>query len=70
MRNPGRIDTIVEKLGVLWHCVPDFRFWQFISFIFEAAPENKVRTDPWFWEDDTWDEMISTLIEKYKGDTD
>lgn len=56
MRDVNRIDRITDKINKLWHRNPDMRFWQIISLL--NVPEDKVKTDPFFWEDDLWELMF------------
>ena len=65
MRNPERIDRITNLMNRLWHNVPDYRFYQFISLIFDFVPESKENTDPFFWEEDVWEEMIRGAMRAY-----
>lgn len=61
MRNPERIDTIVEMIRAVWHELPDYRFWQIINAALQYMPENKNNTDPFFWEDDIWMDMFMQM---------
>ncbi len=63
MRDPKRIDSITAKLTKAWHLVPDFRFWQFVTYLLEFMPDNKVNTQLFYWEDDVWDKMLDDFIE-------
>ncbi len=44
MRDPARIDTMIDVLRTLWKKSPDMRLGQLII--------NALGSDPWFLEDD------------------
>ena len=67
MRDPERIDTIIEMLRSIWHELPDYRFWQVINAAFQYMPENKNNTDPFFWEDDVWADMFRMMRRDLDG---
>jgi hypothetical protein len=50
MRDPKRIDKILEMLGTLWKEHPDQRFFQ-LCVNFTPLVYYKTQ-DPWFYEDD------------------
>jgi len=54
MRNPERIETVIESLKEAWKTVPDWRLGQLIVNISRAAGYS----DPFFMEDDRLLEMI------------
>lgn len=69
MRDINRIDKATALINEAWKTVPDFRLWQFINFMFEFIPENKIGTDPFFWEEDTFIETLEKMIaEAHKND--
>lgn len=68
MRNPERIDTIVEMIRDIWYELPDYRFWQIINATFQYMPENKNNTDPFFWEDNIWMEMFMRMRRDLAGE--
>ncbi len=60
MRDPGRIDQIIDALRDAWHMAPDQRFGQFIDnlqrtgeFSFRTG-DNEYRCDIRNLEDDRW----------------
>ena len=57
MRDPKRINETLEKLRVLWELNPDLRLMQLITLA--AANESG---DPFFWEEDKWNELIQDQI--------
>lgn len=59
MRDPKRINETLEKLRVLWELNPDLRFFQLISWIAEYGYGYR---DPFFWEEDKWNELIQDKI--------
>lgn len=59
MRNPNRIDEIIETVREEWKKVPDWRLGQFIVNISRAAGYS----DPFFLEDDR-------LMKVLKGEPD
>ena len=59
MRNPERIDKIMEAVKTEWKQVPDWRLGQLIVNLSRAAG----REDPFFLEDDV-------LMGLLKGDAD
>lgn len=65
MRDPKRIPEFCNKLAEIWSKYPDFRFGQFMTNVFSAAPGGI-----WYYEDDEMikfieDYMRSILGEKY-----
>ena len=66
MRPIERIDVITDKLNEAWKLVPDMRFWQFLSFLFEYTPEETQEIDTFFWEDNITEEMLDKLISHFK----
>lgn len=62
MRDPKRIYEVTGKLAELWSLIPDFRFWQMIQML--ETPKELDNTDPFFWEDDVWSEIVQKTIDK------
>ena len=62
MRDPNRIDPLLDKLGEAWKIHPDLRFGQFMShfFTFYGKPILLV-------EDDEWMGALQAYIDRYKG---
>lgn len=61
MRDPKRIDRVISLLREAWHLAPDFRFWQLIN----ALEFGDKKGDPFFWEDDEWEEIFRNTIESF-----
>jgi hypothetical protein len=55
MRNPKRIDIVIEELRNLWKTIPDFRFAQLFMNLVETP-------DPFYMED----EFLLKRIREYK----
>ena len=64
MRDPKRIDKNLAILGELWHKVPDLRFGQLLQIL--EIPKEKNVTDPFYWEDDVWEEIFQRTLDKYQ----
>ena len=60
MRDPKRIKPFCDKLAKLWEKVPDWRFGQLMSNLFNAF-ESNTRTDIFFPED----KELFEFFEKY-----
>lgn len=59
MRDPKRIDRILDKLKVLWKTYPDFRFGQMlINYIFGDERLH------WHLEDDDFEKAVDMAIKK------
>ena len=65
MRDPKRIDELMPKLTQFWHQVPDWRFCQLMSNLMGFVYTD-TNLDPWFIEDDKFEELLDTYIQKYK----
>lgn len=61
MRDPSRIEPFLQKLGELWHYIPDYRFGQ---LIYRLADE--LGQDIHFPEEDMWLEKIDKLIIEFE----
>lgn len=66
MRDPKRIDRIAKMIGKAWHYVPDFRFWQFITYLVEYFPDEWAGGDLFYAEDDVWKSALDNMIQSYK----
>ena len=62
MRDPNRIDPLLEKLGEAWKLHPDLRFGQFASHFFTYYGKPILLV-----EDDEWMDAIQAYIDRYKG---
>ena len=59
MRDFERIEKITSLLREVWETVPDFRLWQVISYVIEIGAPDDAPEDPFFWEDDLWEKIIT-----------
>lgn len=59
MRDPDRIDRIVEKLRLHWHQVPDQRLGQMVSNLLGTGPQ-----DLFYPEDDAWEATLDARVEE------
>lgn len=57
MRKIERIEPFMNKVKEIWEKNPDLRFCQLIELIMSRCDELD-KTDPFFWEDDKWLELI------------
>ena len=57
MRDVKRVNETLEKLRVLWELNPDLRFFQLVSWVAECG-----YGDPFYWEEDKWNELIQDKI--------
>ncbi len=55
MRDPARIDRIVELLRETWKASPDMRLGQLL--VNTCGSDHLV----WFTEDDTWEELLGRV---------
>jgi len=62
MKDPGRIDEIIELIKQLWSSYPDWRFGQLICNISTKLGYE----DPFFVEDDLLKKKIEELLESTK----
>ena len=60
MRDPKRIDRIIEKLREAWKIVPDWRLGQLVSNLQGPGVQ-----DVFFLEDDSEDESWENLLDKF-----
>lgn len=63
MRNVERIEPFMDKIKEIWIKNPDLRFWQLINLIAGECYEVE-NTDPFFWEEDKWLELIDKIFDK------
>jgi len=54
MRDPDRIDRILDQLRITWKRVPDWRLGQLVVNVTE-------RPDPFYVEDDVFEKMLLAL---------
>jgi hypothetical protein len=65
MRDPKRIWKLCRKLATAWELLPDWRFGQLLSNVFDHMKADG--KDPFYLEDDSMIEYIEQYIEKYTG---
>ncbi len=58
MRDPARIDRIVNKLRRLWHANPDLRLGQLVHI---ATTKNNATSSSFHVEDDVTERLIDAL---------
>jgi hypothetical protein len=81
MRDPERIQRIIEKLSTIWAMDKDCRFGQLVYAIFWQMPQTKIvdeqvnegkyiyhkyGIDPFNIEDDDFEAFLDRMIEKRK----
>jgi hypothetical protein len=59
MRDPKRIDYIIEAIRVIWKANPDYRFYQVVNAIYRKFPEGK---DWFFIEDNDLKDRIDEIV--------
>lgn len=57
MRDPARIDPLLEKLSEAWKKYPDMRFGQFMDNFFSVCEQNTFNM-----EDDVWEVALDAFI--------
>ena len=62
MRDPNRIDTVVNALADCWRDFPDLRFGQIIENI--ASYNKKTESEVWNMEENEW----LKCIQKFRDD--
>lgn len=66
MRDPARIDRVIELLRAAWHASPDLRLGQLISNL--TANDRSIESDSdihneiWCREDDHWEASMREWI--------
>jgi hypothetical protein len=65
MRDPERIDRILEKIRIHWKKHPDQRFWQILfnanRYLYD---EDMKVNDPYYIEDDKLEEVLTDYFNK------
>lgn len=59
MRNPGRIDLILEMVGEYWKKTPDWRFFQLMYNVMSTCDK-----DPFYVEDSELKDLFENLYKK------
>lgn len=63
MRDPKRINEIMDKLKKRWEKVPDMRFYQFlIALTYEVYNDNPDIHDMFYLEDDRFIKTLDRLL--------
>lgn len=69
MRDPARIDRMIELLRAAWHASPDLRLGQLIANLtpsdddpYGTASDEAVYTAMWNREDDAWERALHEWI--------
>lgn len=65
MRDPKRIDRIINKLFIVWQNQSDLRLNQLIESIIKY---NQYKGDIFYLEDDDFEIMLNNLLFKNLGD--
>jgi uncharacterized protein YihD (DUF1040 family) len=63
MRDPARIDALLEKLGRIWKTSPDMRLGQLMYYF--SAKTNL--TDPFYLEDDVLIELLDRELKEIEN---
>jgi hypothetical protein len=68
MRDPERIDRILEKLGKIWKLVPDQRLGQILEnyVFFRGERGDKTSVALFFQEDKDTEALLDKIIENNK----
>lgn len=64
MRDPNRIDPLLEKLRQAWQAYPDMRLGQLVVALSSYASNSM---DPFYVEDDKMSEAIDKFMAEHKG---
>ncbi len=65
MRDPKRIDRIINKLSIVWQNQSDLRLNQLIESIIKY---NQYKGDIFYLEDDDFEIMLNNLLFKNLGE--
>lgn len=65
MRDPKRINRIINKLSIVWQNQPDLRLNQLIENIIKY---NQYKGDIFYLEDDDFEIMLNNLLFKNLGE--
>lgn len=61
MRDPKRIDKVLELLRAYWYTYPDLRLGQIIG---NFIPPNSTTRDPYYMEDDELAKYLADALER------
>ena len=64
MRNPERIERMIQKLQYIWERVPDWRFGQLMCNLQRMQGGT---SDGFYTEDDKWEEVLDKFIDEFLG---
>lgn len=63
MRSVERIEPFMDRIKEIWKENQDLRFWQLINVILAKCYELE-NSDPFFWEEDKWLDLINKAFDK------
>lgn len=58
MRDPSRIDRVIEELRRIWKKYPDLRLWQLFEYV---RSHNESPADNFYLEDEDWETILKSL---------
>ena len=61
MRDPKRIQRILDKLGMIWNQVPDWRFTQLVENVLGVVPQDRVF---FFVQDEEIEKILDEWIQE------
>lgn len=64
MRDPKRIDVILQKMGEIWKEVPDMRFFQFMHALSYSVLDDFNIEDLFYLEDEDFMVTINRLLKR------
>jgi len=64
MRDPERIDVIINKLRQVWKTYPDLRLCQLVVNVLTQSSEM---TDPFYLEDDKFFDILNKYCKQIKN---
>ena len=69
MRDPKRIDVILEEVAKFWKAHPDLRFVQMVNAIdfSDRFTEKRVPEDLFFLEDDAFLDIMRGINKEYEN---
>ena len=62
MRDPARIDQMVELVRALWRKYPDWRLSQLVQLVLNAHAAASAPGEPYFAEDDVLERGLRKLL--------
>lgn len=73
MRDPKRIEVIIDKLNKLWLYYPDWRLGQLIINVLKQANPNIINPAIFYCEDHDWEALLNRWlndIKQFEADQD